>query len=807
VELAYSQDLADSGFVMSTTYHAPAGISFRALLLDNEDRSYEFRHEPRFGARRRSRPAPRRDSIVKGVGFSGNPGFTENELRDQLRLTPGDRFDFSAWQEDRERLRRFYQARGFFEARVRARRTVEAQGDPASAESALDAVTLEFAIEQGPPTRLEVSGFDLTADVRRRIVERWAAAIFDRFLERDVTTIVREQLYQLGRLRATVTAAISAAADGTRTLRVEIDPGPVATPRLEIAGNESIATARLINAAESLGPLAAWLDRSAVELAIERLYQGEGFLSANAEVLEPEAQDGVSVVRVVVREGGAWQIGRVTVGGAELLSKGGTAADLGLPAGSRYDPVAIAESIAGLEQRFRDEGFLDVRVESETVLDQSARRADVHVLVAPGARSVLASIVVDGARPDNPMIARSLDFSVGGPVSASALGVARRRLYETGVYRSVEIAVDPAAGAEPPGPAGTGDRPVVVRVRIEERPRYTFRYGLAVNSESIGADERDTRLGFAADLENRNLFGRGLTVGLSARLRRDQEVGRVYLGANRFFGLPLRSNAFLSRSREDIGSDAPPGTPQIDIVSDVTEISLEQTYRLRRFVDLRYGYGFGRNRTTTTIEGGSTFDVRVARLTTSGLVDRRDDPFDPTRGWFTSATLELSRPGLGSDLSFLRSYLQLYRFTPVRRRLIVASTARLGMARTYRGEPLIPSERFFAGGATSVRGYRENDLGPRSIFADADGGAALFVANGELRFPIYRWVRGVGFIDLGDVYPTVSDVLQSGVQVGAGGGLRLDTPIGLLRLDLAVPVNPRPFDPQWRMHFGLGHAF
>jgi outer membrane protein assembly factor BamA len=293
-----------------------------------------------------------------------------------------------------------------------------------------------------------------------------------------------------------------------------------------------------------------------------------------------------------------------------------------------------------------------------------------------------------------------------------------------------------------------------------------------------------------------------MTVGLSARLRRDQEVARVYLGANRFLGLPLRSNVFLSRSRQDIGSD---GTNKT--VSDVTEISGEQIYRLRRFIDVRYGYGLGRNR--TTIEDPiSPFDltVRVARLTTSGLIDRRNDPFDPARGWFSSANVELSRPGLGSELNFLRSYLQLYHFSPLRGGLVVASAARLGMARTFQGETLIPSERFFAGGATSVRGYSENDLGARSIFGDADGGQALFIANGELRFPIYRWARGVGFVDFGDVYPTVGDLLRS-LQVGAGAGIRVNTPIGLFRLDLAVPVNRRSFDERWTVHFGLGHAF
>jgi outer membrane protein assembly factor BamA len=414
---------------------------------------------------------------------------------------------------------------------------------------------------------------------------------------------------------------------------------------------------------------------------------------------------------------------------------------------------------------------------------------------------MLASVTIEGARPDDPTILRSLNVPVGTPIDASAINAARRRLYETGAYRSVEIALEPEAGVEPIEQVA-GDRRVVARVRVEERPRYSFRYGLSVNSDVVSPDERDTRLAFAADVENRNLFGRGMTVGLSARLRRDQEVARAYLGANRFFGLPLRSNVFLSRSRQDVGSDG-----NVKTVSDVTEISAEQIYRLRRFIDLRYGYGLGRNR--TTIEDPiSPFDltVRVARLTTSGLVDRRNDPFDPVRGWFSSANVELSREGLGSELNFLRSYLQLYQFSPLRGGIVVASAARVGMARTFAGETLIPSERFFAGGATSVRGYSENDLGARSIFGDADGGQALFIGNGELRFPIYRWARGVAFVDVGDVYPTVGDLLRS-LQVGTGAGIRLNTPIGLFRLDVGVPVNRRSFDERWTVHFGLGHAF
>jgi translocation and assembly module TamA len=56
------------------------------------------------------------------------------------------------------------------------------------------------------------------------------------------------------------------------------------------------------------------------------------------------------------------------------------------------------------------------------------------------------------------------------------------------------------------------------------------------------------------------------------------------------------------------------------------------------------------------------------------------------------------------------------------------------------------------------------------------------------------------------VYPTAGELLQS-LQLGTGAGLRLNTPVGLLRLDVATPLNPRPIDPKWRMHFGLGHSF
>jgi outer membrane protein assembly factor BamA len=281
-------------------------------------------------------------------------------------------------------------------------------------------------------------------------------------------------------------------------------------------------------------------------------------------------------------------------------------------------------------------------------------------------------------------------------------------------------------------------------------------------------------------------------------------VGRVSLGAKRLFALPIRSTVFIERQREQLDPDG-----AFPITSDISELTLEQGYRARPWIDLRYGYSTEKNHTFIRSDQIDPFDitVRIARFTTSGLADRRNDAFNPTRGWFAASTLELSTPGIGSDLKFLKDFAQYSHFVPFRRGIVLASGARLGLARTFDDEVLIPSERFYAGGANSVRGYREDSLGAESVLGGPEGGSALLVLNGEARFPIHRWLKGVGFIDAGNVYPGVRDISFTKLQVGIGAGARIDTPFGLIRLDVGVPANPRPIDARWRFHFGFGHSF
>jgi outer membrane protein assembly factor BamA len=151
-------------------------------------------------------------------------------------------------------------------------------------------------------------------------------------------------------------------------------------------------------------------------------------------------------------------------------------------------------------------------------------------------------------------------------------------------------------------------------------------------------------------------------------------------------------------------------------------------------------------------------------------------------------------------------YLLQQRYYRTSGPVVIAGNARLGLASAF-GESLLPSERFFAGGGNSVRGYAENVLSPRDSFDALVGGGALVVLNGEVRFPLYKLVRGVGFFDAGRAFDAVSDLAFTRLSAGTGAGLRVQTPVVLLRIDFGIPLDGTVGPRHGRWFFSIGQAF
>lgn len=802
VQLVFSQSLRESGDITWIAIYRPLrSLEFRGTTEDDGARAYEFRHDLDFGggvapAGPRAARAPAESARVAEVRITGSPGFDEAALRARIELDEGDRFDFYRWQQDQDRLAAFYAERDHLEARIAARRRGDVSGN--------GAITLEYAIDRGPRTELTVEGFTPPNGLVARMKTAWSRAVFDGFLLEDLQAMARQALVEQAYLQAQVSAEVTSPPESeTKTIVVRIAPGTRFTSRrIVFAGTERVASPALDALVRARGLEAtAWLSPGDLEASLEQYYASLGYLAADATVEAPVYDGPSATVPVRIAEGRQFVVASVEVQGTSAKPEAEVREAFGIATDAPYVPATIEPARREVEVGYLRDGFNDVRVAVTTLVDRERARVDLALSVDEGRQQILARVDVSGAEvTSRGTIERALALEPGNPANLSDYYRAQKRLYDTGVFQSADVVVEPVEGG------GDGQtQPVRASVQLQELPPYRFRYGFRLN-DAIGPAEaaREVRPAFVADLLRRNLFGRAVSTGLAGQIEADRRLGRGFLSLPQLFGLPVTTNLFLTASRENF---SPEGAAFIDDRSDITA---EQRFRPAWNQAVSYGYSFTRSHVfdLDPTPGLPVFDIvtKIARLTSTYAWDTRDDPANARRGWFHSSGLEYGSAALGSDLRFIRYLAQQYYFTPVGDQIVLASAFRLGAARGF-GQELIPSERFFAGGATSVRGFAEDGLGAIDFFGSPTGGSGLLLLNQEVRFPIYRWIHGVGFADAGNVFGRAGDLSLTNLEAGAGLGLRIDSPFALIRVDFGVPVTSRTGQPAGRWYFAIGQTF
>ena len=210
-------------------------------------------------------------------------------------------------------------------------------------------------------------------------------------------------------------------------------------------------------------------------------------------------------------------------------------------------------------------------------------------------------------------------------------------------------------------------------------------------------------------------------------------------------------------------------------------------------------------------------DFGIRHFTTLGVVgaaayDARDDPLDAHRGYYLALEaqpfyeFEYGNPAARGTLEG-----RIYRSLGQEESLVLAARAKVG---SYVGADIAespPDLLFFAGGGGSVRGYAYQSIGVESVDAAGDdivtGGKGLFEASGEVRYRINDSFGAVGFVDSGFVSANSGLGGESDFRTGVGLGVRYYTGIGILRADLATPVDPRDDDSYVALYIGIGQAF
>jgi outer membrane translocation and assembly module TamA len=188
--------------------------------------------------------------------------------------------------------------------------------------------------------------------------------------------------------------------------------------------------------------------------------------------------------------------------------------------------------------------------------------------------------------------------------------------------------------------------------------------------------------------------------------------------------------------------------------------------------------------------------------------DSSDSILNPTRGMLLRGRLDHSNTALISDVSFVKLLLEARHYQRLWRKMILATRLVLGSIWPYGDTQEVPfNVRFFAGGPGSVRGFALNRLGPLDENDNPIGGHSLLIGSIELRFPIAGAFGGALFVDFGNVFRDAFTYRLDELRYAIGPGVRYNTPVGPLRVDLGIIVDRRSDEDFGRVEFSIGQAF
>lgn len=766
---------------------------------------------------------------ISRLEFQGSPVGNEKKLRKESGISPGRPYSRADALEGRESLRRYLGQAGFPLASV-SMKTEERTRQ--TGETVMD---ITYTIEPGMKVGLDVDGVKKEHRYERVVKEAWERGIFLEDLAARGKSALLTHLGSQGYAAAAVDVETVERQSGVR-VEYRVDPGPrVQVRSIRFEGADSVDENKLRRAMATRED--GWATRGLLRtsvleediLALQAVYLAEGFLDVSvkpAEITFTEDRSRADVVIPVV-EGDPWKVGGVDIEGATEYPAESLKAAALLTEGSTLRPSRVALA----EERLRDlldgNGFHTARVRSR--IEGPAKEARVIFTVEEGPRRTVDRISIRGNdRTATRVVRREIRLEPGDPVSRNALLDIQKRLYELGLFRSVDLRIEPLE--EDPS------RARVVVDLIEGDPVLT---GLGV-----GYDTEERWQGLA-QIGHNNVFGTGRAVSLLLRGSAINKRAQASFTDRRLFGVPFDGTLTTTWEEQERESfDVRRFGVGVQFLKKLTKrVTGLGRYNLSDVDLLDVDVDLG---SSLDVEDQQILDraVRLGHVGASLAWDSRDDILVPTDGSFATSDLSLFSPPFGSVKSFTRLFLSASTFVSTRGGIVFGMAARVGHEQPLGSTRAVPlAARFFSGGDNTLRGFKVDRAGPLDYTSQEPvGGEFQVLFNGEMRFPIYRALKGVIFYDVGNTFfdpgrfrlngteivtrevadpntdcafsdfaasgaapgeRTCPVAVQDGLRHTLGVGLRLNTPLGPIRLELGRKMDRR-FGPRT---FDLGDGF
>ena len=514
---------------------------------------------------------------------------------------------------------------------------------------------------------------------------------------------------------------------------------------------------------------------------------------------------------------------------------------LNLSPGKPYSPTLMQQDRNYLLSRYLDRGYLNARFRSNVTFEPANRHlVDVVYTIEPGPQANISEVIPLGAQVTRKAFLEEMTGSqirAGKPLSLGNFLTSESDLYNLGIFDWISI--------KPLAPVSDQQQEEVL-VKVHESPRNSIDVGGGIEVlprsgnipvgtvalpgiPPIGVGSRFTA-------SQKSYFGPRVSI----QFARHNLRGRAETAT---FGLvysPLDQRATLTYSDPRIRSttwsslfslSAERSTQNSIYTGELARGSwqIEKALDSKRTKSLILRYSYQRtlltNITIPDLVLPEDRHVRLSTVATQYVSDTRDKPLDARHGMYQTATLEVSPTSLGSSVNFIRFFGQTSFYKPITSWLTWANNFRLGLAKPFAGAAVPLSERFFSGGADSLRGFPINGAGPQrpvtacgnpsdpstcTLISVPVGGNMLAVVNSEARFPIplKAGLGGAVFYDGGNVYSKINlRQFADNFTHTVGFGFRYQTPVGPVRLDIGRRLTSVPGVKATEYFVTLGQAF
>ncbi len=642
---------------------------------------------------------------------------------------------------------------------------------------------------------------------------------FDRLSLDRVTQELNRQYDDRGKYNVTITPTVTPLDRNRVDVTITIAEGQVAKIRnINIVGNQAFNDKLLMdNWESSTGNWLSWYkhdnqySREKLSGDLEKLnsyYLDRGYIDFNVESTQveitPDRRD--MFLTANISEGQIYKVSNVTVSGDTIVPKADLEKLVTVKKGEVFSRRQLENTVDRMTIVLSNIGYAFAKIMPVPEVDKDARTVGIDFQVAPGPRVLVRRIVFKGnTRTADSVLRREMRQLEGSWFSQAAVDRSRIRLQRLGFFDDITV--------DTPAVPGTNDQVDVV-VNVTEHTSGQFTFGLGYSQlegliTTVQLDENDF-------LGTGNHFGISISNSVFQKSVNFSYLDPYFTASGVSVGYGLFYTKFNNSNfnTAQYSSDSHGGTVTFGV--PITENDT-------------VGLTLGANSKKIEVIPGLTPDVIIDYLKAvdhltfktvnadiSWAKDTRNSFFAPTRGTYQRFGAFVALPGSTQEYYKLSYSVEHYWF--LNSYLVLRTAANLGYGNGYgnaKGNGLPFFENFYAGGVTSVRGFRDNTLGPFAVAAGSPtqqplGGAVKTTGSIETFFPrllTTESARLSTFIDFGNVYAKPGDFSFNTLRASVGVALQWRAPIGPIIISYAQPIRSQPGDQPERLQFTFGTNF